>query len=125
MTNTKDEAVVFLNAAGEEISNDPRWLARKTLEQAGESDNAKDARIAELEAKIAELEAAKTASTDESGGVEEDDNPDQENPYASVKGDDLKVLAKDRGISLRNDDGTTKRASQVRDELAAQDIAKA
>ncbi len=31
----KNDYVTFLNSAGEEISNDPRWLAEKTLREAG------------------------------------------------------------------------------------------
>lgn len=30
-----NDYVTFLNSAGEEISNDPRWLAEKTLREAG------------------------------------------------------------------------------------------
>lgn len=42
MANETEQEVVFLNSAGEEVSNDPRWLARKTLAAYGGTTKAAD-----------------------------------------------------------------------------------
>lgn len=46
MAKQKEKYVTFLNSAGEEISNDPRWLAEKTLSAYGVGQKAPDFEIA-------------------------------------------------------------------------------
>lgn len=117
MTDSND-IVTFLDSKGREISNDPRWHARKTLKSEGVDVDQLEAKIAELTAQLQAQNAAAAASE----GVEDED-ADEDSPYADVKGKDLSALAKERGISLKNDDGSTKKANDVRAELAAQDKA--
>ena len=122
MAQTTNE-VVFLDADGNEISNDPRFLARKTLEAAGvDTNSAGDEELkaenARLQAQIAELLAA--------GGKSEDleDDGEAEGDYSDVKGKDLVNLAKERGIELTVE-GKKLTAPEVRAALVAQDKAQA
>jgi hypothetical protein len=131
-----DDYVVFEDSQGNEISNDPRWKAAKTLEAAGvevgKSDSLTDAERAELE-ELREFKRTQgvaqapnefngTADVEEQ---EEDDDDDEENPYAEVKGAALATLAKERGIKLTAEDGTKLKAGQVRAALADQDLGAA
>lgn len=122
MAKTNDE-VVFLDADGNEISNDPRFLARKTLEAAGvDTNSAGDdelkAENARLQAQIAELLAGAGKSEDL------EDDGEAEGDYSDVKGKDLVNLAKDRGIELTVE-GKKLTAPEVRAALVAQDKAQA
>lgn len=122
MAKTNDE-VVFLDADGNEISNDPRFLARKTLEAAGvDTNSAGDEELkaenARLQAQIAELLAAAGKSEDL------EDDGEAEGDYSDVKGKDLVNLAKDRGIELTVE-GKKLTAPEVRAALVAQDKAQA
>lgn len=129
MAKTNDE-VVFLDADGNEISNDPRFLARKTLEAAGvDTNSAGDEELkaenARLQAQIAELLAAAGKSEDlEDDGEAEGDYSDVKGDYSDVKGKDLVNLAKERGIELTAD-GKKLTAPEVRAALVAQDKAQA
>ena len=98
----KHEAVVFLSASGEEISNDPIWLAQKTLREAG-------------------VETTQPPQETDQEDLEDDD--ESTGDYSEVKGKDLTALAKERNISLKNEDGSAKKAGDVRAELIAQDEA--
>jgi hypothetical protein len=122
MAKTNDE-VVFLDADGNEISNDPRFLARKTLEAAGvDTNSAGDEELkaenARLQAQIAELLAGAGKSEDL------EDDGEAEGDYSDVKGKDLVNLAKDRGIELTVE-GKKLTAPEVRAALVAQDKAQA
>jgi len=100
----KHESVTFLSATGEEISNDPVWHAQRVLRAAG-------------------VETPQAApSTEEDDDLDDEDEPTGD--YSDVKGKDLTALAKERSISLKNEDGTAKKAGEVRAELIAQDAAK-
>lgn len=122
----KHEAVTFLSATGETISNDPVWLAERTLREAGVEDttNNSDELREELEAKDRELEAlrAKLAAVEAQEELEDEDE-DESKDYADVKGKALVDLAKERGISLKHEDGSALKAGEVRAALAAQDQA--
>ncbi len=123
---TKDQYVTFLSASGEEISNDPRWLAEKTLREAGveiDSNSGSSELTEQIAAKDAEIEALKAAlaAKDIDDSLEDEDEPTGD--YSSITGKDLTALAKDRGISLKNEDGSAKKAGEVRAELVAQDQA--
>lgn len=122
----KHEAVTFLSATGETISNDPVWLAERTLREAGvedTTDNSDELRE-ELEAKDRELEALRAqlkAKELEESLEEEEENPAGD--YSDVTGQDLVNLAKERGISLKGEDGAKLKAGEVRAALIAQDQA--
>lgn len=124
-----DDYVVFEDSQGNEISNDPRWKAAKTLEAAGvevgKSDSLTDEERAELEElrEFKRTQGVAQAPNEFTGtaDVEEDDDEDEENPYADVKGAALASLAKERGIKLTAEDGTKLKAGDVRKALAAQD----
>jgi hypothetical protein len=129
-----DDYVVFEDPQGNEISNDPRWRAERTLREAGVEVNSglSDAERAELE----ELRAFKAAqgvaqAPNEFTGTadveepEDGDDDDAENPYAEVKGAALANLAKERGIKLTDEEGNKLKAGQVREALAAQDLGNA
>lgn len=122
-----DDIVVFQNSLGEEISNDPRWHAKRVLAAQGGVDvDAMQARIAELEAQLA---AKLPVQSGQVGGVASADNEspeDEDEPtgdYSEVKGAELGKLAKDRGINLKHEDGTNLKAGEVRAALIAQDEA--
>lgn len=127
MAKEKYEAVTFLNADGEEISNDPRWLAERTLREAGvevpEVDNSEELRQ-ELAAKDQELEALRAALAAKEAEEALEDDEKSEGDYSELKGKDLVDVAKTRGIELTVD-GKKLTAPQVREALAAQDKAQA
>ena len=60
MATEKDDIVTFLNSAGDEISNDPRWLAKKNLANSGTDVDALQAENEALKARLAALEASTT-----------------------------------------------------------------
>lgn len=81
-----DDIVTFLDAEGNEISNDPRWQARKLLGL--------------------------------SSGADEE-MPEDESPYASLGGAELKKLAQERGVDIKG----LKKVGEVRAALEAADAA--
>lgn len=90
----KPEYVVFENSLGEEISNDPRWQAEKTLADAG------------VEVR--------------SGAQRPADHDDYiPTAYDSVTGTDLGKLAKSRGIEIKG-----RKAGEIRADLVALDEAE-
>lgn len=121
-----EKPVTFLSAEGEEISNDPRWLAERTLREAGveaTDDNTEELRQ-ELAAKDQELEAlrAQLAAKELEENLE-DDGEEDETDYSKITGKDLVDLAKSRDIALKHEDGSSLKAGEVRAALAAQDQA--
>ena len=120
MAKTNDE-VVFLDADGNEVSNDPRFLARRTLgvDNTNTVDEALAAENAALKAQIQELLAAQSHSEE----LEDDD--ESTGDYSDVKGPELAKLAKDRGIAITKEDGSKLKAGEVREALVAQDKAQA
>ena len=78
MAKQKEQYVTFLNSAGEEISNDPRWLAQKTLEQYG-------------------VERQKAPDFELAGPYDE-----------ITDGKELQALAKSRGIPIKGIRSATK-----------------
>ena len=114
MANSDYEPVVFLDADGNEISNDPVWHARNTLAAAGVDESAVDNSNlqAEIEALKAALAAQETLDEDENGKDDGDD-------YDKLDGKGLKALAKERNVDIK---GMTK-VSQVREALRAADKA--
>ena len=120
----KHEPVLFENSLGETISNDPFWLAEQLLansDQAGVEDD-KDARIAELEAQLAATAPA-TPPTDDDEVEDDEDDEDKPRDYKELTGKPLANYAKERGLVLKNEDGTNKKVSEVRAELIALDAA--
>lgn len=118
----QEEYVVFEDSQGNEISNDPRWRAARTLKNSGVDVDAQAAELEELRAfkrahEVAQAPNEFTGTAD----VEEpeDDDDDDESPYADVKGADLSKLAKERGITIVKG----MKAGDVRNALAAQDNA--
>jgi len=119
MTDSK-EIVTFLDANGNEISNDPRWHAKRILAESGVDAGGSSAdvqtQIAEKDKEIEALRAALAAKETEEA-LEDDEEPTGD--YSDIKGADLAKLAKERGIDVKG-----KKAGQVRAELIAQDQAK-
>lgn len=66
------KAVTFKNSLGETISNDPIFLAQRTLAAAGIS-----------------------------GKVDDSGDAFDENPYSDLKAAELKELAKERGVDIK------------------------
>jgi hypothetical protein len=120
-----DEIVVFEDSQGNEVSNDPRWHARRILGIQQENGiDPRDAELEELRAFKAAHDVAQAPNSITDEGVEdpdEDGAPDQENPYVDVKGADLSALAKERGIEVVKG----MKAGDVRNALAAQDLGRA
>lgn len=132
MAKNKSDMVTFLNSAGEEVSNDPRWHAQRTLEAAG-LDNSneveelhdelnaktealldKDVQIEELLRQLAEAKASK--------GVEEEDETDTtEDQFSTMNGTELQTFAKENNISIAG----LKKVKEVREAIRAAVAAKA
>lgn len=114
--NKTDDIVVFQNSLGEEISNDPRWHAMKTLRDAGISFDQ-----SQPEARQAAFRAA--AADDADLGDDEETEPDvDENgarTYKELDGPALKKLATERGVDIKG----LKKVGEVRDALRAADAA--
>jgi hypothetical protein len=105
MAQTDDDIVTFLNSAGEEISNDPRWHAKRTLEAAGiQSPAVSSALVAEnaaLQARIAELEAA-AASHGVDEDIDDDDDEDEtEDQFRKMSGKELQAFAKENDLDIK------------------------
>jgi len=99
-----DDVVIFQDSNGNEISNDPRFHAIKTLENSGVSfENSQPEQLAQ-------------AATN--SGVEKAEGPKD---YKALDAKALKAEAKERGIETK---GMT-RVSELRDALAADDAEKA
>jgi len=126
-----NDYVVFEDSVGNEVSNDPRWLARRTLAMAGEGVSEAqvlaDAERAELEElrEFYRTHGVAQAPNEFNGTADveepEDDDDDAENPYADVKGKELSALARERNITIVKG----MKAGDVRNALAAQDVANA
>ncbi len=126
MGTEEPKYVTFEDSEGNEISNDPRWKARKVLDAAGETAETVD--VTAYEAKIAELEAQLAAARTVQHGVDEDedlgsDDEDADKPrdYKELTGKALGSYAKERGIALKDEDGKALSAGDVRAALIAQD----
>ena len=115
MATENDDIVTFLNSAGEEVSNDPRWLAKRNLANSGTDVDALQAENEALKARLAALE-----SGDTSDGVDEDkDTKEDGDDYDKMDGKALKALAAERGVDIK---GMTK-VSEVRAALREADKA--
>lgn len=125
MGTQENDYVTFEDSEGNEISNDPRWKARKVLEAAGETPQSVDtseyeAKIAELQAQLEAAQAAQGVEEDEDLGNDDEDE-DQPRDYKELTGKALGSYAKERGISLKTEDGEALKAAEVREALIAQD----
>lgn len=127
-TDTKtdsDDIVVFEDSQGNEISNDPRWFARKVLGSEGVD-------VAAMEAELEELRAFKAAQVatpaqpqtqnppaeDDLGDAEDEPEDDK---YSALKGAELKDLAKTEGLDITGlkTVGEVRKAFRDRDAAAA------
>lgn len=100
--------VVFEDSRGNIISNDPNYKAFEQLRSAGLLPNAED-------------DTRSHGVDDSDDEVETGDNEPGVEDYTSVKGKDLAELAQERGINLKNEDGSAKKAGEVREALMEQD----
>lgn len=123
-----NEIVVFEDADGNEISNDPRWKASKLLADSGVDAESNAAAIQEqLDAKDAEIEALKAAlAAQQVEDSLEDDDADEVEPdldeagartYKELDGKALKNLAGERGVDISG----LRKVGEVRAALVAND----
>lgn len=103
--------VTYLDAEGNEISNDPRWIAQQYLREQGVTEEEEDAAEEDNETEAQGDEGQEQTSYDEEGSEEEVVD------YDSLNGKELKALAKERGVDIT---GLTK-VSEVREALRAAD----
>jgi hypothetical protein len=120
MAENQDGPVVFLDSAGNEISNDPVWHAQKTLRDRGISFDA------------SQPETMQRAPQDTAAASDEDDldvpeappepavDDDGNRTYKELSGAELKSLANNRGVDTK---GLTK-VGQVRNALMEADAAE-
>lgn len=133
MAKTKDEDfVTFLNSAGEVISNDPRYRAKKLLEASGDS-TSDDGELREalsqadqratqaeqeaesLKQQLAALQAQVAATSGVDDEAEEEDDAADEDEFTSMNGKELKAYAKENNVDIS---GMTK-VGEVRTALRA------
>lgn len=99
--------VVFEDSLGNEISNDPVWLARRTLEQ--------------YQATAGYNQGPLVPASQQDDGDDDLDAPEGPEDYKGLNGTALKELAAERGVDIT---GLTK-VGQVRSALIEDDTAKA
>lgn len=134
MAKNKSDIVTFLNSHGEEVSNDPRWHAQRTLEAAGldnssqveelhEELNAKTEQLLDKDNEIAELmrQLAEAKASQGVGEEEEEESDTAEDPFSTMNGTELQTFAKENNISIK---GLTK-VKEVREAIRAAVAAKA
>lgn len=98
MAENDYKPVIFENSLGEIISNDPVYLAQRTLARAG-------------------INYGSTASTDDDDAIDDV----EVSPYAELKGAALKAAAADKGVDIKG----LKTVGEVRAALTAHDEAEA
>lgn len=108
MATSEYKPVVFQNSLGEEISNDPVWLAQKTLAQYGSLQQLPPAPL-----------TARPQVTGDDEEIDEGDTP--EKTYAEMSGKELKALAAERGVDISG----LRTVGEVRKALTDDDSAKA
>lgn len=100
---SEHQPVVFENSQGEEVSNDPVWIAQKTLERYGVQQGVA----------FGQVRPERPADSDE---------PLLDtSKYNDLSGAELKKLAEDRGVDISG----LKTKGQVREALATADEAEA
>lgn len=121
MAKDKYEPVVFLDSAGNEITNDPVVKARQTLSAMGVGSDERDAEIESLLQQLAALQESQSQSDDDEDDDESSDSEDEENGQGtqtidleSMDGKQLKAFAGERNIDIT---GLTK-VSEVRTRIA-------
>ena len=119
----KYQPVVFLDSAGNEISNDPVWHAQKTLRAAGVSfeNSQPDAQARQLEAQNAATEDDDEDLESEASEPEPAVDADGKRTYKELKAPELKSLANTRGVDIAG----AKTVGDVRKALIAADAAEA
>ena len=121
MAETKYEPVVFLDSAGNEISNDPVWHAQKVMREAGVSfENSQPEQAQRL------LEQQNAATDDDDEDLPESEpeaqlDDDGKRTYKELKSPELKSLAASRGVDITS----AKTVGDVRKALIAADTAAA
>lgn len=113
--------VIFENSLGETVSNDPVYLAQKTLEAQGITfkQSQPDALQASLVSAASGQESPTAPSTpdDPDADIEDSEDNDEPRDYTDLSGKTLAAYAKERGLTLKNEDGTTKKVGAIRTEL--------
>ncbi|WNO27792.1 hypothetical protein SEA_HUWBERT_40 [Microbacterium phage Huwbert] len=112
----EEEFVTFLNSAGEEVSNDPRWKAKRLLEESGiDSSNDNEELYEELDAarsqlqnkdeELAELrrqlEIARNTAPQGVEDLDEDDESEDEDDFTTMSGKELQAFAKENGHDIK------------------------
>lgn len=109
------EPVVFEDSQGNVISNDPVFLAQRTLRAAGIT----------LEDQSPKTQSATTSSDDSSESIEETSEEDRDESgartYKELKGGDLKAYANERGVDITG----MKTVGEVREALRKADADEA
>lgn len=114
--------VVFEDAEGNIISNDPLYLAKKRVFEAGQGvDPDEEIRAIQSgkKAKASKSDDESTPSDDDEAITDDESEDEAPRDYKDVSGKDLTDLAKERGIDLTEN----KTVGAVRAALVAQDEA--
>lgn len=109
MAKIKDEDfVTFLNSAGEIISNDPRYKAKKLLAEAGDTADDGELRDAlsaseqenqSLREQLAALQAQAASGVEDLG--EDDGEDEDEDDFSTMNGKELQAYAKENGHDIK------------------------
>lgn len=110
--------VTFLSADGEEISNDPVWHAKKTLEQAGQP--FAGSQPEEQQARLRQIAAADDDNLGDDDDTEEAKDDAGNRTYAELDAKGVKKEATDRGVDIKG----LKKVGEVREALIAADTAQ-
>ncbi len=120
--------VVFEDSQGNTISNDPVYLAQKVLEARGIPFNG--SQHTDLESQLRQAAEGEGSPTDPivhddpDADIEESED-DEPRDYTDLSGKALGAYAKERGLSLKDDEGNTKKVGAIRTELMDLDKAQA
>jgi hypothetical protein len=101
-TPTKEEyqPVVFEDSQGNEISNDPVWLAKQRLAEYGVDASDNSAEIAAKDAEIEALKAQLAAAQTPAEADEEETDEAGARTYGELDSKGLKALAKERNVDI-------------------------
>lgn len=109
------QAVVFLDSAGNEISNDPIWHAQKRLAEAGLGDGPTPQVGVAVGIPAVPLGASDDDSIDSATPADLDSSGNR--TYKELNGQELQALAKERNVDITG----LKKVGEVRDALKKAD----